>query len=181
MRSGVTKQKLQILFEELGKSAKGPGNVYIVGGSTALLLGIRDQTIDVDLKLDPEAPGIFERIETLKNQLNINIEIASPDQFIPALPGWRERSEFIAAIGSLNFYHYDFYGQVLAKIERGHEQDLSDATEMVKSAKVKLGLLLSLYEEIEPQLLRYPAINKNDFANKVKQFIKLQKEENVRG
>jgi len=179
MRSGVTKQKLQILLEELGKTAKGPGNVYIVGGSTALLLGIRNQTIDVDLKLDPEAPGIFERIETLKNQLNINIEIASPDQFIPAIPGWRERSEFISAIGPLNFYHYDFYGQVLAKIERGHEQDLADATEMVKSGRVKLELLRSFYKEIEPQLLRYPAINKNDFAAKVERFIELRKVENV--
>ena len=31
-----------------------------------------------------------------KDTLDVNVELAAPDQFIPALPGWRERSEFIA-------------------------------------------------------------------------------------
>ena len=64
--------------------------------------------------------------QILKDRLDVNIELASPDDFIPALPGWQERSTFIAQVGKVTFLHYDFYAQALAKIERGHDFDLSD-------------------------------------------------------
>ena len=71
-------------MQELAKAAKSPGKVYFTGGATALLLGFREQTIDIDLKLDPEPKGAFEAIAVLKDQLNLNVELASPDDFIPA-------------------------------------------------------------------------------------------------
>ena len=61
-----------------------------------MLLGWRESTIDVDLKLVPEASEILKALPDLKEQLQINVELASPDDFIPALPGWEERSGFIA-------------------------------------------------------------------------------------
>jgi hypothetical protein len=33
-------------MQELAAAARSPGNVYLTGGATALLLGFRDQTID---------------------------------------------------------------------------------------------------------------------------------------
>jgi hypothetical protein len=66
-------------------------------------------TIDIDLKPDPEPPGFFEALPHLKEELDINIELACPDQFIPALPGWRERSLFVRREGPLEFFHYDPY------------------------------------------------------------------------
>ena len=45
-------------MQELAAAARSPGNVYFTGGATALLLGFRDQTIDIDLKLDPERCGV---------------------------------------------------------------------------------------------------------------------------
>ena len=54
------------MVEELAAKARGPGNVYFTGGATALLLGLREQTIDVDIKLDPEPAGVFEAIADLK-------------------------------------------------------------------------------------------------------------------
>ena len=47
----------------------------------------RDATIDVDLKLDPEPRGIFDAIVCAKNALEVNLELASPDDFMPALSG----------------------------------------------------------------------------------------------
>ena len=35
-------------MRRLAAASKGPGNVYFTGGATMLLLGIREQTIDVD-------------------------------------------------------------------------------------------------------------------------------------
>jgi hypothetical protein len=64
----------------------------------------------------------------LKNRLDLNIELASPEDFIPASAGWRERSQHIASISQLDFFHYDFAMQVLAKLERGHDHDLEDVS-----------------------------------------------------
>ncbi|MBL7662629.1 hypothetical protein JNK13_07750 [bacterium] len=171
MRDAVTKEKLQAFIEAIGKSSSGPGRVYFVGGSTALLLGIRNQTIDIDIKLDPEPPGVFQRIATLKDELLINVELAAPDDFVPALPGWQERSEFIARSGQVEFYHYDFYGQALAKIERGHQHDLSDVREFVKKGKVNPQKLSEYFEQIKPNLIRYPALNPVDLEARLKKIV----------
>lgn len=61
-------------MQELAGAARSPGNVYFTGGATALLLGFREQTIDIDLKLDPEPGGVFEAIAVLKNRLNLDVE-----------------------------------------------------------------------------------------------------------
>src|SRR5438270_9677044 len=95
MRRQVDRTNLERFMEELGKRASSRGTVYLTGGSTALLLGFRDQTVDIDIKLDPEPKGAFQAIAELKETLGINVELASPDQFIPPLPGWKERSQWI--------------------------------------------------------------------------------------
>src|SRR5438270_3534470 len=108
MRRKVTVAGLKEFMQELAAAARSPGKVYVTGGATALLLGFREQTIDIDLKLDPEPEGAFEAIALLKNRLNVNVELASPDDFIPADSCWRERSRPIASIGRVEFFHYDF-------------------------------------------------------------------------
>src|SRR5438552_17564365 len=127
MRKQVTIETLKQFMQQLAAAARSPGKVYFTGGATALLLGFREQTIDIDLKLDPEPEGAFEAIAVLKNSLDLNVELASPDDFIPPAPDWRERSRHIASIGRLEFFHYDFALQALAKLERGHAQDREDA------------------------------------------------------
>ena len=41
-------------------------------------------------------------------------------------------SPFIVKEGPLAFRHFDLYAQALAKIERGHAQDLVDVREMFR-------------------------------------------------
>jgi hypothetical protein len=95
MRSNVDPQKIAQLMKVLGREARGPGCIYFTGGASALLIGWRSSTVDIDIRLDPEPPGIFQAIAKLKQELNINIELASPQDFLPPLPGWRDRSVFI--------------------------------------------------------------------------------------
>jgi hypothetical protein len=112
-------------IEALGRQSSSGGRVYIVGGGSAVLYGWRTATVDVDVKLDPEPVGAFEAIRQLKDELGINVELASPDLFIPELPAWRERSVYIGRFGQVDFYHYDFYAQALAKVPRmlsGHRR-----------------------------------------------------------
>ena len=168
MREEADQQKIRRLIAELGKRAKGPGRIYLVGGSSIVLMGNgRESTIDVDLKLDPEPAGIFEAIADLKNSLNVNIELAAPDQFIPEVPGWRDRSQFIEVINQVEFYHYDFYSQALAKLERGHDRDLQDVAHLMEQRIVEKTRLLDLFVEIEPGLIRFPSINAISFRQAV--------------
>ena len=164
--------KVRELMRLLGGEAQGNGRIYLVGGASAVIVGWRDTTVDVDLKLDPEPPGVFNAIARAKDALNINLELASPDDFIPALPDWRARSVFVARHGPVDFLHYDFYAQALAKIERGHEQDLSDVEAMWRLKLIESDRLMRLFETIEGDLVRYPAIDPSHFRNRVERAVR---------
>ncbi len=158
-------------MHRLAKASKGPGNVYFTGGATMLLLGIREQTIDVDIKLDPEPKGVFEAISTLKNELDLNIELASPDDFLPPPSDWREKSLPIQLVGDVAYFHYDFRAQALAKIERGHQQDLSDVNELLRKSIVHKDELLTVFQQIKSELVRYPAIDPDQFEQKLQRCL----------
>jgi hypothetical protein len=64
MRRKVTAAGLQEFMRELARAARSSGKVYFTDGATALLLGFREQTIDIDIKLDPEPEGAFKRSRT---------------------------------------------------------------------------------------------------------------------
>ena len=171
MRPPVTSEKIVGLMVALGQLVTGPGAIFFTGGVTALLHGWRETTIDIDLKAMPEPPGLYEALAELKERENVNIELASPDDFIPEVPGWRERSLFIARHGDIDFYHYDPYAQALAKIERGHERDQNDVEDMIKAGLVKRDRLRELFAQIEPGLIRFPAIDAKVFRASVEQVL----------
>ena len=159
MRAETDRAKIEAFMEALAQRVGGPGRIYFTGGGTAVLYGWRTTTIDLDLKAEPEPPGFFEAIAELKDKIDLNIELASPDDFLPPLPGWKDRSVFIARRGELDFYHYDFYAQALSKLERGHARDLRDVDAMLTRQMIVPERLRELFKEIEPHLIRYPAID----------------------
>ena len=171
MRAQITSQRLQEFMKMLGDRAAQPARVYLVGGATALLLGWRNSTIDIDLKVVPDSDEIFRLFSEFKERLDVNIEVAAPDDFIPEVPGWQERSAFIAQVGKLTFLHYDFYAQALAKIERGHHSDLSDVHNLIKTNLVDRGKLIDLFSQIENQLFKYPAIDPSSFRRRVESVV----------
>jgi len=163
MRRPVDAERIRRFMRELGSEADRDVRLYFTGGATAVLLGWRPNTIDVDIKLEPELDRLFRVLPQIKDQLEINIELAAPDQFIPEVPGWQDRSVFILREGRLSFYHYDFYSQALSKIERGHDKDLADMREMMGRGLIERTELRRRFEQIEPQLYRYPAIDPKAF------------------
>lgn len=173
MRAETDVQKLEAFFQKFGARVTGEGRIYLTGGATAVLHGWRTMTIDVDIKGDPEPPGFFEAIATLKDELDINIELASPDMFIPALPNWQERSLFIGRYGHLEFFHYDPYSQALAKLERGHPRDITDVKALVETGLIDKDLLLGYFLSSEKDLIRYPALNPATFRESVEHFCAL--------
>ncbi|HVU02866.1 MAG TPA: DUF6036 family nucleotidyltransferase [Polyangiaceae bacterium] len=171
MRAIADAARIRRFIEALGRRARSPGIVYLTGGATAVLHGFRPTTIDVDIKMDPEPAGAFEAIASLKDELDINVELASPDQFVPAVPGWQERSLFIAQHGPVKFLHYDPITQALSKIERGDARDLADVRALIAAGLVDEKKLVDRFGEIVPQLPRYPAIDVDAFESKVRAFV----------
>ena len=151
----------------LGAEARAETRVYFTGGATAVLHGWRQSTIDVDIRMDPDSDALLRVIPRLKDELHINVELASPDHFIPVRPDWQERSPFIDRHGLVAFHHFDLYAQALSKIERGHAQDVSDVEEMLRRGLVERARLLEYFDAIEPWLYRYPAIDPYTFRQAV--------------
>ncbi len=151
----------------LGQEADVLARVYLTGGATAVLFGWRGSTIDVDIRVLPESDRVYRAIPGLKESLEINVELASPADFIPELPRWEERCVFVCRENMLSFYHYDLYAQALAKIERGHAQDVADVQEMILRRLVDPTAALRYFEAIEPHLYLYPAIDPPTFRRSV--------------
>ncbi len=85
-----------------------------------VLVGWRSATVDIDVRFDPEAPEIFEAIMKIEQDLNINIELASPQDFLPRLPGWKSRNVFIGSIRKAIALSLRFHGSgFIEAIARG--------------------------------------------------------------
>lgn len=157
MRGYADADSVRALLQALGRAASQPARVYLVGGATAVIEGWRATTVDVDMRIEPDE-DILRLLPEMKDRLDLNIELASPADFLPELPGWRDRSPFLFRTGTLDVFHYDLYSQALAKLERGFAQDVADVETMVSSGEVRPAQLLVLYEAIEDQLYRFPAV-----------------------
>jgi hypothetical protein len=171
MRPNVDPQKIERLMQVLGREAQSSGCIYFAGGASALLIGWRNSTVDIDIRLDPEPSGIFQAIAKIKQELNINIELASPQDFLPPLPGWRDRSIFISKHGQISFYHYDFTAQALSKLSRGFDRDIKDVQAMYEQKLFSLEELRDNFEAITPELIRFPSLNPDVLRSRVENFI----------
>lgn len=172
MRNETTRESMTAFMKELARRAPRGGSykVCFVGGGTAVYLGWRRSSNDVDVHSEQDA--VFRDIQEIKEQLNINVEFARPEDFVPALAGSSDRHVFIETVGAVSFFHYDPYAQILSKIVRGFSRDLDDARQFVKSGMVDPGTLRSLVAGIpDSAFARYPAISRAAIERTVDQFL----------
>jgi len=173
MRHSLTRDDLKALMAELARSA--PNNkshrVYFVGGGTAVYLGWRESTIDADLHADDES--VFRDIQAIKERLDINIEFAQPEQFVPPLAGTANRHAYIETIEKVSFYHYDPYAQLLSKVVRGFRRDLADAAALVETRMVDLEQFKALVEAIPVSTYaKYPRLSPAAVREAVDAFVR---------
>jgi hypothetical protein len=118
-----------------------PVRLYLVGGSVMIDLGLRSSTLDIDYVADADDPGAMteleEAIRTLKNELDVNVEAASPADFLPIPTSALGESRFVGLYGRVSVYYYHLPSQVVAKVARGLEQDLADAERLVRAGEVE--------------------------------------------
>jgi len=157
MRKPVDASRLERFLSALGRRAVGPATVYLVGGSSAVAAGWRSTTRDIGLYVEDE--DLMRLLPALKEELATSVELASPLDFVPELPEWRERSRFLRTEGHLTVRDFDFYSQALTKLERGFDQDLDDVRAMVERGLVVPARLHELFDQVSEQLYRFPAID----------------------
>jgi hypothetical protein len=75
-------ERIRRLIRALGDAARRESDCYLTGGATAVLLGWRPTTLDVDIKLEPEQDEVLRAIPLIKEELAVNVELASPADFI---------------------------------------------------------------------------------------------------
>ena len=144
--------------------------VFFVGGGTAVQAGWRASTIDANLYSDDEA--IFRDVQAIKERLQVNIEFARPEDFVPALAGTDDRHVFIQTVGRVSFYHYDPDAQLLSKVVRGFERDVQDAKKFLASGMVDPKRFKSLVRRIpDKAYARYPALSKQAVLEAVDDFL----------
>jgi hypothetical protein len=170
MRSPLDVERLRQVLDALGRACRGPGVLYLTGGATALLEGWRDSTVDIDLKLDPEPEGVFAAIARIKEELDVNVELASPADFVPELEGWREESRFVGRFGLIEVRHYDFRAQALSKLARGFGRDLSDVRAMRDRGLVTCDGLRAALEEMTPRLERFPRVDRRVLVRRLEEL-----------
>src|SRR5262245_52677790 len=167
MREPASSDRLRAFMRALGERARAECRVYFTGGATAVLEGWRQETMDADILIVPDSDQLLQTLPEIKESLRLNVELASPADFIPTLPGWEERSPFIERHGLLSFFHYDFYAQALAKVERGLQKDRMDVQEMMARGRVEPAKAWMLFRRIEASLYRYPDIDPAEFRRAV--------------
>jgi hypothetical protein len=161
VREPADAERIKRLARELGRAVAPGTRMYLTGGATAVLEGWRESTVDIDVRFEPDADAALSRIRDLKEELAVNVELASPLDFLPPLPDWRERSRFRFREGNLEVFDFDPYSQALSKLERGFALDLEDVRSMVDSGQVDPPKLLALFGEIEAELYKFPAVDPN--------------------
>jgi len=171
VRRELTRDALRELMEELVRSAPAGRTfrVYIVGGGTAVLAGWRAATIDADLWADRDE--VFRDIQAIKERLQLNIEFARPEEFVPPLAGTDERHLLVERVGNIDFFHYDPYAQLLSKIVRGFRKDLLDSEQFLRSGMVEAERFRELVREIpEAVYAKYPNLSRDAVQSAVEDF-----------
>ena len=151
--------RIREFLRALSEEAEREARLYLTGGATAVLYGWRPYTIDLDVKLVPEDERLLRALPVIAARVGINVERTCPGDYLPELEGWEDRSPLVAREGRLACHHYDLCAQALAKIARGHVQDMADIEAMLSRGLVAPPGLREHLRLIEPRLHLFPAIN----------------------
>jgi hypothetical protein len=164
MRPDANAERIRALLVELGRRAAPGDRLYVAGGASAVLLGWRGATRDVDLRLEGDEDRLLRAIADLKERMDINVELASPLDFLPAPPNWRERAMHVGRFGALDVLHIPFALQALAKLQRGFETDLADVQAMLSRGLTTKAQIAQALADAEPDLYRFPAAHPRRLA-----------------
>ncbi len=155
-RPDVSRDDIERFLQQFGQLSQQSGRLYLAGGAELVHGGLRGEgatTVDIDLRLDVSDESAAETlIRQLMRQLGINVELASPADFIPLPSDWQTRSPFVGRYGNTDVFYFDYYALALSKIARGTSRDLSDVLLLAQNGLIQREDLEAAYQQILPQL-----------------------------
>jgi hypothetical protein len=157
MRPPIDRLRVHYFLVKLGIEFRHPARLYLVGGTTLVYEGLREQSLDIDIHYevaDEHEAEFAQVIRRLKDELQVNVEQASPGDFIPLPRGWKERAMHVGRFGQVDVFHFDLYSTALSKIERGREGDYQDVLTMLRAGQIDIGELKQAFDNILPRLER---------------------------
>jgi len=170
MRPSVDKTAIESFLQQLGRAFRKPGRLYLVGGAALVHAGVRPGfTQDIDIQVSGANEGeLIVAIQRLIQQLQINVEFASPADFIPLPSQWEMHAQYVGRYGGVDVFYFDFYSIALSKIERGNSRDIDDVKLLVQQGIIILNELDAAYREVLAQLGqgRYPRITPQRFSER---------------
>lgn len=88
MRQRVGRIEIEQFLVQVGRTRQ-PGRLYLTGGTALVHRGIRaGQTLGIDLQITIDPAQLMSQVVQLKQRMNINIEFASPGDFMPLPTQW---------------------------------------------------------------------------------------------
>jgi hypothetical protein len=151
----VDRERIRTFLRALAERFRRPARVYLVGGTTLVFERLREQSLDIDVVFvvaDDHHGELIQAVRELKQSQRINVEEASPGDFIPLPTGYENRHEYIERFGQIDVFHFDPYCTALSKIERGKTQDLEDVLLLLQCGKIEWAALAAFFLELLPQM-----------------------------
>ncbi len=87
MREKVSAERVERFMKAIGRAGKKNARIYFVGGATAVLLGWRETTIDVDVKILPEIDRVTSSSSSSQGRSSIECRTRLAGRFHPAITG----------------------------------------------------------------------------------------------
>jgi hypothetical protein len=156
-----TRADIEKFLNALGKAYRKEGRLYLAGGAALVHMGLRSgSTLDIDVVIEASNEDeMITVIRRLKEQMQINIEFASPADFIPIPSQWAAHAKYIGRYGKIEAFYFDLYSLALSKISRSSDRDLVDVKLLVQQKLIMLDELDVAYQEVLPRMGKRPYIN----------------------
>jgi hypothetical protein len=157
----VTRADIEAFLDFLGKSFHKAGRLYLAWGAALVHMGIRQgATMDIDVAIEAsDEDEMVTAIRRIVEQMQINVEFASPGDFIPLPTQWMSQAHYVGRYGEVDVFYFDFYSLALSKISRGNDRDLIDVKLLLQQKVITLEELDAAYREVLPRMGKRPYIN----------------------
>lgn len=155
LRRPVDRLLIERFLRDVGEQYRRRARLFLVGGTTLVYEGLRQRTLDVDLAIEvanADHGDLLAALRAVRQALDINVEEASPGDFIPLPAGYANRHIYVGTFGQIDVFHFDLYSVALSKVERGRVGDLKDVVLLLHSGRIAWDVLKSQFREILPQM-----------------------------
>lgn len=172
MGRNMDEREIIAFLQRLSERVAKPSKIYVLGGSALILLGGSRPTIDIDFVGDDLNISEFQRtIHLLADEMSIEVEPVSINQFIPMPKGSEERNIRIGQFGNLEVYVLDPYAIAISKLDRGFDSDIEDIVFLIQNGFVEYEHLKSMMETALQQSRKFD-LNPASMSKSLKAVLK---------